>query len=274
MSDRLRIESIDRYMAEVASYERISTEEEIKLSEQMKSDDYETRLAARNRLICANLRLVVKIAHDFKNFGLGFADLVSEGNNGLMLAADKFDPSHGAKFSCYAAWWIKQSMRRAIAWQTRVVRIPGGSAQKLIRINKAAGRLRLELGREPTDEEVAKAACVRECTVGMLRKAVTETLSMDETVNEDSATTFDTFIAETKEDDSDAREQKLDKVREALGGLSGTDRTIVEKVFGIGGEQMGLQAIAMEVGLTMEDVQHRIDNALTALRGVLTAPAM
>ena len=126
----IRTENITSYMRDIKQIPLINRDKEAELSAMIHSDDDMQVLAARNELVCSNLRLVVKIAHDFKQYRLPFDDLVAEGNIGLIRAAEKFDPGKGAKFSCYAAWWIKQAMRKAIANQTRTIRVPGQCAQK------------------------------------------------------------------------------------------------------------------------------------------------
>ncbi len=121
------------YMQEIGQIPLVTREEEVDLA----ADIAKGSAAARHKLIQSNLRLVVKIAHDFKGLGLPLVDLISEGNIGLMKAVEKFDPSKGAKFSSYAAWWIKQSMRRALSNQSRTIRIPVQSAGKINKIKIA-----------------------------------------------------------------------------------------------------------------------------------------
>ena len=262
----MRMESIDRYMRDIRQYERITVEQENELADRIANGTEEERQAARDTLAKANLRLVVKIAHDFKHFGLGFADLVQEGNMGLMIAVDKFDPSKGAKFSCYAAWWIKQSMRKALVWQARVVRIPGGSAQRLLNVDKARARLMLELGREPTNEEVAEATGFSVQQIEHLDRAVTEVLSMDSTVSDDSSTTFDQMIAETVEDDSEDKKESIDAIAAEVARLPQLDRTIVSRLFGLDGVAVGLQQLAQEVGMSVDAIQQRLETVMADMR--------
>lgn len=226
---------------------------------------------AREQLACANLRLVVKIAHDFKHFGLGFADLVQEGNLGLMIAVDKFDPSKGAKFSCYAAWWIKQSMRKALVWQSRTIRIPGGSAQRLIHVDKARARLAMEFGREPTAEEVAEATGFSVQQIENLDHAVTEVLSMDTQVSDDSTTTFDQMLSESLEDNSEDKRKAVDAVDAVLDKLSQLDRAIVSRLFGMDGDAVEPKQVAQETGLSVEAIQARLEKALSFMREELVA---
>ncbi|MFA6292324.1 MAG: sigma-70 family RNA polymerase sigma factor, partial [Victivallales bacterium] len=125
------------YMQDIGQISLVTKEEEVELAAKIHGTDMKLKEEARATLIKANLRLVVKIAHDFKGLGLPLLDLISEGNIGLMRAVEKFDPAKGAKFSSYAAWWIKQSMRRALANQSKTIRIPVQSAGKINKIKSA-----------------------------------------------------------------------------------------------------------------------------------------
>ncbi len=145
-------ESIKSYMQSISTLPLISVEDEIDLANLIEAGSDE----ARENLIVSNLKLVVKIAHDFKSLGVPLADLISEGNIGLMKAVEKFRPGHGAKFSSYGAWWIKQAIRRAVAEQSRVIRIPIQSAVKIRKIQQTAMILAEQLGRVPNMEEISR----------------------------------------------------------------------------------------------------------------------
>ena len=135
------------YMNEIAKTPLLTIEEELELAEKIKDGDG----AARDHMIRANLRLVVKIAKDYSNYGLPIADLISEGNIGLMKAVEKYDPEKGGKLSTYAAWWIKQSIKRALSNQSKTVRLPVHMVDKIARLRKISISLTEELGREPSD---------------------------------------------------------------------------------------------------------------------------
>src|ERR1041385_5099011 len=139
------------YLREIGQIPLLTPQQEIELAAKIKKGDRE----ARALMIRSNLRLVVKIAHDYANLGLPLLDLISEGNIGLMKAVERFDPAKGGKLSTYGAWWIKQSMKRALANQSKTIRLPTHLVDKLSRMNRAARRLQELLGREPTDEELA-----------------------------------------------------------------------------------------------------------------------
>ena len=167
-------DTLKLYMQNIMQYRRVTTSEEVQLARRIAEGDAE----ARDVLIKANLRLVVKIAHDFKGRGLPLLDLISEGNIGLMRAVEKFDPAKGAKLSSYAAWWIKQSMRRALSNQAPIIRVPTQSAMKMVKIRAAETRLTQELGRVPTAKEIAAASNLTERTVNGLRVGRSTTVSL------------------------------------------------------------------------------------------------
>ena len=143
--------SMKLYMREIAKTPLLTAEEEVVLSGRIQKGDPE----ARSHMILANLRLVVKIAQDYANYGMPVTDLVSEGNIGLMKAVERFNPNKGGKLSTYAAWWIKQSIKRALANQSKTIRLPVHVGDKIARMRRIAVLLTEAIGREPTDEELA-----------------------------------------------------------------------------------------------------------------------
>src|SRR5260370_42209547 len=136
------------YLREIMETPLLTRQEEIELAARIKKGDRE----ARALMIKANLRLVVKIAHGYANLGLPVLDLISEGNIGLVKAVERFDPAKGGKLSTYGAWWIKQSMKRAMANQSKTIRLPNHRIDKIYKLNRASLKMSEELGREPTDE--------------------------------------------------------------------------------------------------------------------------
>src|SRR5246127_4219913 len=145
-------ESIKIYLREIRQTPLLTPQEEIDLAARIKKGDKK----ARAWMIKANLRLVVKIAHDYSNLGLPLLDLISEGNIGLMKAVERFDPAKGGKLSTYGAWWIKQSIKRALANQSKTIRLPVHLIDKIYKVRRTAMKLQEELGREPTDEELSE----------------------------------------------------------------------------------------------------------------------
>ena len=182
------------YMQDIGKISLVTKQEEIELAADIHGDCDEARERATAILIKANLRLVVKIAHDFKGLGLPLLDLISEGNIGLMRAVEKFDPQKGAKFSSYAAWWIKQSMRRALANQSRTIRIPVQSAGKINKIKSMRLKLTEEFGREPTDAEIAERLEFSKRTVSGLRLADLRTFSLHDPIQQGEDGEFQDII--------------------------------------------------------------------------------
>src|SRR6202030_1991148 len=143
---------LNRYLQEIGRIPLLTPQQEIELAAKIKKGDP----AARERMILSNLRLVVTIAHDYVDLGLSLLDLISEGNIGLTKAVERFDPTKGAKLSTYAAWWIKQSIKRALANQSKTIRLPVHVVDKVAHIRRAEMKLHDTLDREPTDEEIAR----------------------------------------------------------------------------------------------------------------------
>src|SRR6266567_2016694 len=157
------------YLREIGQIPLLTPQEEIELAARIKKGDRE----ARALMIKANLRLVVKIAHDYANLGLPLLDLISEGNIGLMKAVERFDPAKGGKLSTYAAWWIKQAIKRALANQSRTIRLPVHLVDKVGKIRRVMAQMGAELGREPTDEELAEEVGLSVVKVSQLKLAST-----------------------------------------------------------------------------------------------------
>src|SRR5271156_5674829 len=155
------------YLREIGQIPLLTPQDEITLAARIKKGDGE----ARALMIKANLRLVVKIAHDYANLGLPLLDLVSEGNIGLMKAVERFDPAKGGKLSTYAAWWIKQSIKRALANQSKTIRLPVHLVDKIARMRRVGMQLAEEFGREPTDEELGEELAIPAAKIAQLRTA-------------------------------------------------------------------------------------------------------
>ena len=172
--------SFAMYLREIAQENLLTIQEEWELAELIKNGDE----PARERMIRANLRLVVKIARDYEGFGLPLLDLINEGNIGLMKAVDKFDPNKGAKFSTYSSWWIKQAIKRSLSNQSKTIRLPIHLVEKIAKLRNVANRLHDALGREPTDEEIASELEIAPSRVALMRRASARPLSLDDTVGD------------------------------------------------------------------------------------------
>ncbi|MDA8969187.1 RNA polymerase sigma factor RpoD/SigA, partial [Akkermansiaceae bacterium] len=163
------------YMREIMKTELITPEKEIELAERISRGDEK----AREHMIKANLRLVVKIARDYSDYGLPLADLISEGNIGLMKAVDKFDPEKGGKLSTYAAWWIKQSIKRALSNQGKTIRLPVHMIDKIAKVRRISNILSEELGRVPTNEELSEELGIPLKKLALLKQYAMRPASLD-----------------------------------------------------------------------------------------------
>ena len=261
------------YMTEIARISLVNKKEEADLAEDIHGIDDLRREDARTTLIKANLRLVVKIAHDFKGLGLPLLDLISEGNIGLMRAVEKFDPAKGAKFSSYAAWWIKQSMRRALANQSRTIRIPVQSAGKINKIKTVRMRLVEELGREPTDAEIAEHLDFSERTVAGLRLADLRTISLHDPIQQGEEGEFQDIIPDRHAMTPDqiiGDVESVFRLMDLLDKLEERERKILEMRFGLkGGRALTLEEVSQEIGRTRERVRQIQNQALAKLKQLL-----
>ena len=261
------------YMGEIGQISLISKTEEAELSKAIHSGSDASHDEARSTLTKANLRLVVKIAHDFKGLGLPLLDLISEGNIGLMRAVEKFDPVKGAKFSSYAAWWIKQSMRRALANQSRTIRIPVQSAGKINKIKSVRMKLTEELGREPTDSEIAEHLDFSERTVAGLRLADLRTFSLHDPIQQGEEGEFQDIIPDRRAMTPDQILGDVESVKRLLtllDELEDRERLILKMRFGLDGYRARtLEEVSQAIGRTRERVRQIQNQALVKLRTLL-----
>ncbi len=259
------------YLREIGPVPLLTRAEEVTLARRIQKGDE----AAREQMIKANLRLVVKIASEFDGYGLPLLDLISEGNIGLMKAAERFDPGFGAKFSTYAMWWIKQAVRRALSNQTRLIRLPVHVTEKLMRISKAATRLHEELGREPSDDELGDEVHLPEDKVRRLRTAALRPTSLDEPVSDEGSKTIAEMVADeaaVQPENSDDHEMALSAIKEALTGLEVREQRVLQARFGLnGGEARTLEQIGSEIGVTREYVRQIQNRALSKMRRRISA---
>lgn len=233
----------------------------------------ETEEERVNALIEQNLRLVQKIANDFLGRGLSWEDLVSEGNRGLITAAHKFDPSRGARFCTYSAWWIKQAIRQAIAEQARTVRVPIGTQINWRRIRKVAKELTEKLGREPTDEEVAAEAKLPVATIQRLRSSnQVEVHSLNAPVSgeESESGEFMEFVYDETAPGPDQELINLEDVEQLLAlleTLPEREKQVLRLRFGLDGEPVRtLEEVGAIIGCTNERVRQIQNQALRKLQ--------
>lgn len=265
------------YMGEIARIPLVDKKEEAELADAIHGSDDDRHDDARSTLIKANLRLVVKIAHDFKGLGLPLLDLISEGNIGLMRAVEKFDPAKGAKFSSYAAWWIKQSMRRALANQSRTIRIPVQSAGKINKIKSVRMKLTEELGREPSDAEIAEHLDFSERTVAGLRLADLRTFSLHDPIQQGEEGEFQDIIPDRHAMTPDqilGDVESVFRLMDLLEKLEDRERKILEMRFGLRGNRpLTLEEVSQEIGRTRERVRQIQNQALSKLKQLLVDEA-
>src|SRR5438128_12659412 len=176
---------LNRYLREIGRIPLLTPQQEVELAGKIKKGDAE----ARERMINSNLRLVVTIAHDYANLGLPLLDLISEGNIGLTKAVERFDPTKGAKLSNYAMWWIKQSIKRALANQGKTIRLPVHLADKLAKMRRVSLQMSDELGREPTDEELGEEIGIDSDKITRLRTVGIRPASLNATIGDDDDST-------------------------------------------------------------------------------------
>src|SRR6202162_5144372 len=258
------------YLREIGQVPLLSPQEEIDLAAKIKKGDRE----ARALMIRSNLRLVVKIAHDYANLGLPLLDLISEGNIGLMKAVERFDPAKGGKLSTYAAWWIKQSIKRALANQSKTIRLPVHLVDKISKMRRVSLQISEELGREPTDDELAEEIGVSRRKVYQIKTVSIRPASLDAPISDDDATEFGEIVA-----DEDAqtpfellRDKNLrDEVRELLEVLDDRERKIILQRFGLdGGKQQTLEGGGKKFRVTRQRIRQLQNIALAKLRRALS----
>ena len=222
------------YLCEIGQIPLLTPEQEIELAAKIKKGDRE----ALALMIRSNLRLVVKIALAYANLGLPLLDLISEGNIGLMKAVERFDPAKGGKLSTYAAWWIKQSIRRALANQSKTIRLPVHLVDKISKMRRVSLQMSEELGREPTDEELGDEIGIASGKVSQLKTVLIRPASLDAPISDDDSTEFGEIVG----DDYAQTPFELlrDKnLRNELGGLldvlDDREKKIVFQRFGLDG---------------------------------------
>jgi len=257
------------YLRQIAQYPLLTPAQEIKLAAKIKKGNK----AAKAEMIRGNLRLVVKIARDYANLGLPLLDLISEGNIGLVKAVERFDPSKGGKLSTYGAWWIKQSIKRALANQGKTIRLPVHLVDKIAKIRRVGVGLSDELGREATDEEIAEEVGMNASKVTQLKQAAIRPASLDAPVGEEDSTEFGELVGD--EAAVDPFEHLSDKnmqgeVSDLLGQLDERERKIINSRFGLdGSEPITLEEVGVKFGVTRERIRQLQNIALAKLRRAL-----
>jgi len=257
------------YLREIGQIPLLTPEQEVELAAKIKKGDKE----ARALMIRSNLRLVVKIAHDYANLGLPLLDLISEGNIGLMKAVERFDPAKGGKLSTYAAWWIKQSIKRALANQSKTIRLPVHLVDKISKIRRVALQMSEELGREPTDEELAEEVGLSSAKISQLKTVSIRPASLDAPISDDDTTEFGEIVGdmEALTPFERLRDKNLkDEVGDLLDVLDEREKKIIFSRFGLdGGKAKTLEEVGRKFGVTRERIRQLQNIALAKLRRAL-----
>lgn len=266
-------DSMKAYLQEIGAVDRLTPEEEIEIGRRAAQGDPE----AKEIMINANLRLVVAMARKFLNRGLSYQDLIQEGNIGLMRAVEKFDPDKGFRFSTYATWWIRQSLTRAIADQSRDIRIPVHTTEQIYKIKKIQRELFQEFNREPTPEEIAeKIPGMDAAKVTDLLSVSQDTISLESPTGDEEDSTLGDFIKDDSikgpEDvfKSEALKDQIDKV---LKELPEREEAIVRMRFGLDGTGTvkTLDEVGKIYGITKERVRQIENKAMRRLKMIIKA---
>jgi RNA polymerase primary sigma factor len=247
----------------------LTPEEEIELAGKIKKGD----AAARERMINANLRLVVTIAREYANLGLPLLDLISEGNIGLTKAVERFEPTKGAKLSTYAMWWIKQSIKRSLTNQSKTIRLPVHLTDKVAKIRRVSLQMSDELGREPTDDELGQEIGIDSDKITRLKSVGIRPASLDAPIADNDSTEFGEVIG------NDEAQSPFELLRDKnlLGEVDGLlevldprEKKIISQRFGLdGGAAKTLEDVGKDFGITRERIRQLQNVALAKLRRAL-----
>ncbi len=261
---------IQLYLNEIGKFPLLNREEEVELAEKIKAGDKK----ARDRMISSNLRLVVKIAYDYRDYGLPVTDLISEGNIGLIKAVERFDPEKGGKLSTYASWWIKQSIKRALANQSKTIRLPVHLVDRISQIRKVSRQLAEELGREPTNEELGDILEISASKVAHLKSVSARPTSLNAPIGDDQNGTElgDVVGDENSPSPFERLNQKSIQgdLSELINRLEERESEIIKLRFGIERDSpLTLEEVGSIFGITRERVRQLQNMALLKMRRIM-----
>jgi len=254
------------YLQEIGQTKLLTAGEELYLARRVRKGDKK----AREQMIKANLRLVVKIARDYEGYGVPLLDLISEGNIGLIKAVERYDPTKGAKLSTYSAWWIKQAIRRALSNQSKTIRLPVHVVDKLAQMRRAEARFFDEVGREPTDDELAGELGLSARRISQYRRASVTPSSLDAPLGDEDSNHVADVVADEKaetpyeqlEDDNNTA-----MVRDMLETLNPREKQILQLRFGLDdNDEQTLEELGVKFNLTRERIRQIQELALRKLR--------
>jgi RNA polymerase primary sigma factor len=261
--------AIKLYLREIGQVKLLTPKEEVDLAARIHKGDKR----ASEQMINANLRLVVKIAHDYQGFGLPLLDLINEGNIGLMKAVERFDPSKGGKLSTYGSWWIKQSIKRALANQSKTIRLPVHLVDKIAKLRRTALKLHEMFGREPTDDELADELGLSTTHITLMRTASIRPTSLDAPISESNPVNLADFVQdENANNPYESLEQKTISrmLYEMVKTLSPREAAILRDRFGLdGATEKTLEEVGDGFGVTHERVRQIQNIALNKLRKMI-----
>jgi len=257
------------YLKEIAVTPLLTPAEEVVLAGRIKNGDEE----ARQTMVKANLRLVVKIAQAYMGIGLPLLDLISEGNIGLMKAVERFDPAKGGKLSTYGAWWIKQSIKRALANQSKTIRLPAHLVDKVSKMRKAIVMLQEQLGRDPTNEEIGEIIGVAPGVVAHWKGVSSRPTSLNAPLGDDDGSSFSDVIGDdrlkTPYENMNDR-QTSDGIESMMGHLDDREKEILKYRFGLYGEEVEtLETVGERFSITRERVRQIQNAAVDKLRAMM-----
>ena len=267
--DQFADDSVRLYLREIGKIPLLSNEEEVDLAYRIVKGEKK----AKDKMVEANMRLVVSIAKRYSGRGLDFLDLIQEGNTGLLRAVEKFDPDKGFEFSTYATWWSRQAITRAIADQARTIRIPVHMVETINKVLRATRKLTNELNREPSVEEIAKEMGMEPEKVDYVMKIKQDIASLDATVGrdgDDEDSVLGDFIEDegrVSPEDAAAAQMLKEQIAEILSSLSEREQKVVKLRFGIGGGRPHtLEEVGAEFSVTRERIRQIEAKALSKLR--------
>ena len=267
-------DSLQMYLKEIGRVPLLTAAQEVELAKAFEAGSD----VAKQRMIEANLRLVVSIAKHYRGQGLGFLDLIQEGTIGLVRAVEKFDWRRGFKFSTYATWWIRQAVARALADKGRTIRMPVHVVEKVNRIGRTERRLVSELGREPSLQEIAAELEMPLDEVEQIRQSMQAPMSLDRPVGDDEDSEFGQFVADETTpapEDHASDDARAETLRRVLMSLSQRERRVLELRYGLGGEHpRTLDEVGREFGVTRERIRQIENQALRKLEALGEAQAL